>query len=102
VEKFNRTVAPTLTSDLLRYRGIEATLKLAESPNAKVVVVGGAGTQGLPLILDTGGAAPAPTAVTPPAPIPVPVPVPVPVPATAPSAPGPLPGLPLPELNPGR
>ena len=41
-------------------RSIEATLKLAESTNAKVVVVGGAGTQGLPLILDTGGAA-APT-----------------------------------------
>ncbi len=104
VEKFNRTVAPTLTSDLLRYRGIEATLKLAESTNAKVVVVGGAGTQGLPLILDTGGATPAPAAVPPPAPVPVPVPVPVPlpVPATVPPASGPLPGLPLPGLIPGR
>lgn len=104
VEKFNRTVAPTLTSDLLRYRGIEATLKLAESTNAKVVVVGGAGSQGLPLILDTGGATPAPAAVNPPAPVPVPVPVPVPlpVPATVPPASGPLPGLPLPGLTPGR
>lgn len=98
VEKFNRTVAPTLTSDLLRYRGIEATLKLAESTNAKVVVVGGAGTQGLPLILDTGGAAPAPAVVTAPPPLPIPVPVPVPTPP----APGPLPGLPLPGLSPGR
>jgi hypothetical protein len=31
-------------------RGIEATLKLSESQNAKVVVVGG-GDDGLPLIL---------------------------------------------------
>jgi hypothetical protein len=100
VEKFNRTVAPTLTSDLLRYRGIEATLKLAESTNAKVVVVGGAGTQGLPLILDTGGAA-APAPAPDPAPVPVPVPVPIPVPVPA-AAPGPLPGLPLPGLTPGR
>ncbi|MGB0255089.1 MAG: prohibitin family protein, partial [Flavobacteriaceae bacterium] len=31
-------------------KGIEATIKLAESPNAKVVVVG-SGKDGLPLIL---------------------------------------------------
>lgn len=37
----------------LRWKGIEATLKLAESPHTKVVVVGG-GKDGLPLIL--GGA----------------------------------------------
>jgi prohibitin 1 len=39
-----------LTEPLLRFRGIEATLKLAESANSKVVVVGG-GKDGLPLIL---------------------------------------------------
>jgi regulator of protease activity HflC (stomatin/prohibitin superfamily) len=38
---------------LLRFKGIEATLKLAESPNTKVVVVG-SGKDGMPLIL--GGA----------------------------------------------
>lgn len=46
----NRIVNSSLTPNLLRMRGIEATLKLAESPNAKVVVVG-SGKDGLPLIL---------------------------------------------------
>ena len=46
----NRIVNSSLTPALLKMRGIEATLKLAESPNAKVVVVGG-GKNGLPLIL---------------------------------------------------
>jgi regulator of protease activity HflC (stomatin/prohibitin superfamily) len=45
-----RIVARGLTPELLKWKGIEATLKLAESPNAKVVVVGG-GKDGLPLIL---------------------------------------------------
>lgn len=35
---------------LLAWKGIEATLKLAESDNAKTVIVG-AGKNGLPLIL---------------------------------------------------
>ena len=46
----NRIVNSSLTDKLLKMRGIEATLKLAESPNAKVVIVGG-GKNGLPLIL---------------------------------------------------
>jgi prohibitin 1 len=45
-----RIVAQGLTPELLKLKGIEATLKLAESPNAKVIVVGG-GKDGLPLIL---------------------------------------------------
>ena len=40
----------SLTENILRERGIEATLELAKSPNAKVVVVG-SGEDGLPLIL---------------------------------------------------
>jgi regulator of protease activity HflC (stomatin/prohibitin superfamily) len=40
-----------LSPDFLRFKGIEATLKLAESNNAKVIVIGG-GEDGLPLILD--------------------------------------------------
>lgn len=36
----------------LRYQGIAATVDLASSANAKVVVVGGAGGDGLPLILN--------------------------------------------------
>ena len=41
-----------LTPEFLRFKGIEATLELAESNNAKVVVIGG-GKDGLPLILNT-------------------------------------------------
>jgi len=46
----NRLVSASLNDNILRNKGIEATLKLAESPNSKVVVVGGGG-DGLPLIL---------------------------------------------------
>ena len=46
----NRIINQSLTPNLLKMRGIEATLKLSESQNAKVVVVGG-GSDGLPLIL---------------------------------------------------
>ena len=46
----NRIVNSSLTPNLLRMRGIEATLKLAESQNAKVVVIG-QGDDGLPIIL---------------------------------------------------
>jgi len=45
----NRILNASLTSNILKEKGIEATLKLAESPNTKVVVVGG--SDGLPLIL---------------------------------------------------
>lgn len=43
-----------INDTLLRWKGIEATLSLAESPNTKVVVVGG-GKDGLPLILGGAG-----------------------------------------------
>ena len=46
----NRIINNSLTPNLLRMRGIEATSKLAESPNSKVVVVG-SGKDGLPIIL---------------------------------------------------
>ncbi|MFC2137587.1 prohibitin family protein [Bacteroidota bacterium] len=46
----NRIVSASLTDKILKEKGIEATLKLAESPNTKIVVVGG-GEDGLPLIL---------------------------------------------------
>ncbi|MDC9721319.1 MAG: prohibitin family protein [Urechidicola sp.] len=45
----NRILSASLTDKILQDKGIEATLKLAESPNTKVVVVGG--SDGLPLIL---------------------------------------------------
>ena len=46
----NEIINESLTPELLKMRGIEATLKLSESKNSKVVVVGG-GDDGLPLIL---------------------------------------------------
>jgi regulator of protease activity HflC (stomatin/prohibitin superfamily) len=40
-----------LTDKILRDKGIEATLELAQSPNSKVIVVGNSEGGGLPLIL---------------------------------------------------
>ena len=46
----NRILSASLTDRILQEKGIEATLKLAESPNSKVIVVG-SGENGLPIIL---------------------------------------------------
>ncbi len=46
----NRILSASLNDWILKDKGIEATLKLSESPNTKVIVVGGGG-DGLPLIL---------------------------------------------------
>lgn len=46
----NRIISASITANILREKGIEATLKLAESPNTKVVVIGSS-KDGLPLIL---------------------------------------------------
>ena len=50
LQLYNDTVNRSLTSSVLKWRGIQATQELAKSPNAKVVVIG-AGDAGLPLIL---------------------------------------------------
>jgi len=50
IADYNRTVTASLTTNILKLRGIEATNKLAESANAKVIVIG-SGKDGLPLIL---------------------------------------------------
>lgn len=50
VADYNRIISASLTSNILRQKGIDATLELANSPNTKVVVVG-SGDEGLPLIL---------------------------------------------------
>jgi len=52
IADFQKIVATGVSDQLLRWKGIEATLKIAESPNAKVVIIGG-GKDGLPVILDT-------------------------------------------------
>jgi len=46
----NKILSASLNDWILKDKGIEATLKLSESPNTKVIVVGGGG-DGLPLIL---------------------------------------------------
>ena len=46
----NRILNASLTANILRDKGIEATLQLASSENSKVVIVG-SGKDGLPLIL---------------------------------------------------
>jgi regulator of protease activity HflC (stomatin/prohibitin superfamily) len=50
IQDFQKIITQSINDKLLRWNGIEATLKLAESNNAKVVVVG-SGKDGLPLIL---------------------------------------------------
>ncbi len=50
IQDFQRIVAMGLSQQILEWKGIEATQKLAESPNTKIVVVGNA-KNGLPLIL---------------------------------------------------
>lgn len=52
IQAFQNTISKGITDGVLEWKGIEATLELAKSPNAKIVVVGaGAGKAGLPLIL---------------------------------------------------
>jgi regulator of protease activity HflC (stomatin/prohibitin superfamily) len=46
----NRILSASLTEKILQEKGIQATLKLSESPNTKVIVIG-SGKDGLPLIL---------------------------------------------------
>jgi regulator of protease activity HflC (stomatin/prohibitin superfamily) len=62
VRDFQAIVAGTITDSYLRLRGIEATTSLAESPNSKIVIIGG--KDGLPVILNPEGglSQPAPAA----------------------------------------
>lgn len=46
----NKILSASLTDKILRDKGIEATLRLAESSNSKVVIIG-SGKDGMPLIL---------------------------------------------------
>jgi regulator of protease activity HflC (stomatin/prohibitin superfamily) len=50
IADFQRIVTTGLTESFLRWKGIEATSKLADSQNSKVVVIG-TGKDGLPIIL---------------------------------------------------
>ena len=48
--EFQRIITQSLTAQFLRFKGIEATQELANSTNAKTVIIG-SGSDGLPLIL---------------------------------------------------
>ncbi len=48
----NRILSASLTDKILQEKGIQATQELANSPNSKIVVIGG-GNDGLPLILNS-------------------------------------------------
>ena len=50
ISDFQKIVSQGINEGLLRWKGIEATMKIAESQNAKVVIVG-SGKDGLPIIL---------------------------------------------------
>lgn len=52
IADFQTIVAAGISEQLLRWKGVEATEKIAQSPNTKVVIIG-AGRDGLPIILDT-------------------------------------------------
>lgn len=114
IRAFQETVQANLTENYLRWRGIEATLELAHSPNAKIVVIGNAASGGLPLILDAasgqGATLPMSGAPAPGAPqagaatVTMPSSLPVPPAAQLPSlsgegAPGQVPVAQMPSLN---
>ena len=65
IRDFQQTVTQGISDSYLRWRGIEATLQLAQSNNSKVVIIG-SGKEGLPIILGNMGApaAPEPTTIT--------------------------------------
>jgi regulator of protease activity HflC (stomatin/prohibitin superfamily) len=50
IAAFQQTVSQGISDSYLRWRGIEATLALAQSHNAKIVIIG-TGRDGLPIIL---------------------------------------------------
>jgi regulator of protease activity HflC (stomatin/prohibitin superfamily) len=50
IHEFQQIVSQGISDSYLRWRGIEATLQLAQSPNSKVVIIGG-GKDGVPIIL---------------------------------------------------
>ncbi len=51
IADFQATISKGLSDRIIEWKGIEATEKLAESPNSKVIVIG-SGKEGLPVILN--------------------------------------------------
>lgn len=98
IRLFQEKVSQGISEPLLRWKGIDATLKLAESPNTKIVIFGSS-PHGLPLILG-GEAAPLPTRPAGPAPradVPAETHVARPAESDTPAAPQPAPPPPTAE-----
>ena len=62
IAEHHRIIDESLSENILRHKGINATKELAQSANAKIVVIGG-GRDGLPLILNTADQPPTPSEV---------------------------------------
>ena len=58
IAAFQRIVGQGISNSYLRWRGIEATLALAQSPNSKIVIIG-SGKDGMPIILGNVDSPPA-------------------------------------------
>ncbi len=102
IAAFQKTVSQGISDSYLRWRGIEATLALAQSKNSKIVIIG-SGKEGLPIILGNMENPPAP-ASAPGSESSAPAPTPethAPVSPTAPagSAPSPPPPAPPPTAG---
>lgn len=63
IADFQKIVTEGISDKLLAWKGIEATLQIAKSPNAKVVIIGNPKNGGLPIVFDTNTAIPARKAV---------------------------------------
>jgi regulator of protease activity HflC (stomatin/prohibitin superfamily) len=64
ISEFQRIVGEGISDSYLTWRGIEATLELAQSKNSKIVIVG-SGTDGLPIILGNANRSPSPQSTSP-------------------------------------
>jgi|EP00670_Eutreptiella_braarudii_P009759 regulator of protease activity HflC (stomatin/prohibitin superfamily) len=53
ISTFQQVVSGDISTGMLRWKGIEATERLAEDPNPKTVIIGG-GKGGVPMILNDG------------------------------------------------
>jgi len=51
IAEYNRIITASMTDKILTYEGIQATLALANSENAKIVIMG-SGKNGLPIMLN--------------------------------------------------
>ena len=63
ISEFQQIVSQGISNSYLRWRGIEATLQLAQSSNSKIVIMGG--KDGLPIILGNVDASPSPQPASP-------------------------------------